>query len=222
MYVFRFDVVFSNFPFLLEGVKNTLIVTAIAMVLGVVFGLATAIIRLARIPVLTQLVVGYIEFFRDTPALVQVMWLFFCLPILLGVHLSAGVSGTLALGLNAGAFLSEIFRAGIQAIPTGHIEAALSLAMTRSMIMRRIILPQAIRIILPPLGNSFISLLKDSSLVSVIAVAELMRKADELNTRTYRPLEVYTVAAMMYFVMTYTISQVMLAVERRMARRGRR
>ncbi len=221
MYDFRFDVVWNHLPFLLGGVANTLLVTALAMAIGVVVGLAAALVRLASVPVLTPVTVGYVEFFRGTPALVQVMWFFFCLPIFLGVHPSALVSGTLALGLNAGAFLSEIFRAGIQAIPAGHVGAGLSLGMSRSTVMRRIVLPQAIRIVLPPLGNSLISLLKDSSLVSVIAVAELMRKADELNTTTYRPLEVYTVAAMLYFAMTFSIAQIMLAVERRLWRKRR-
>lgn len=222
MYDFRFDVVWNNLPFLLQGVVNTLLVTVVAMGIGVLVGLASAIVRLAGIPVLTQLTIGYVEFFRGTPALVQVIWFFFCLPIFLGVHPSALVSGTLALGLNAGAFLSEIFRAGIQAIPVGHVEAGLSLGMSRALVMRRIVLPEAVRIVLPPLGNNLISLLKDSSLVSVIAVAELMRKADELNTITYRPLEVYTVAAMLYFAMTFSLAQVMLAIERRLSRRRKR
>lgn len=219
MYDFRFDVVFSNFSFLLEGVQLTLIVTSLALCMGVTIGLMTAIIRLAKIRILTPVVVGYVEFFRGTPPLVQIMWFFFGLPILTGVHLPAAVSGTLALGLNAGAFLSEVFRAGIQAIPTGHIEAGLSVGMSRFMVMRRIILPQAIVIILPALGNIFISLIKDSSLVSVIAVDELMRRGDELNALTYRPIEVYTVVALMYFTMTFATSRLMLAWEARLGRR---
>lgn len=216
MYEFRFDVVFSNSWFLIEGIKSTLLVTAGALLIGVFLGLITAIVRRAQVPVLTQIAVAYIEFFRGTPALIQIVWMFFCLPLLLGIQISALVAGTLALGLNAGAFLSEIFRAGLQAVPVGHIEAGLSIGMSRTKVLRRIVLPQAIRIVLPPLGNSFISLLKDSSLVSVIAVAELMRKADELNTITYRPLEVYTVVAVMYFVMTYSIAQIVLFMERRL------
>ena len=219
MYDFRFDVVFSNFSFLLEGIRLTLIITSLALVMGVFVGLLTAIIRLAKVPVLTPFVVGYVEFFRGTPPLVQIMWFFFGLPLLLGVHIPGEVSGTLALGLNAGAFLSEVFRAGIQAIPIGHIEAGFSVAMSRLTVMRRIILPQAIVIILPALGNIFISLIKDSSLVSVIAVDELMRRGDELNTRTYRPIEVYTFVAFMYFALTYATSRLMLAWEARLGRR---
>ena len=219
MYDFRFDVVFSNFSFLLEGVRLTLIITSLALSMGVVIGLLTAIIRLAKVPILTPVLVGYVEFFRGTPPLVQIMWFFFGLPILLGVHIPGEVSCTIALGLNAGAFLSEIFRAGIQAVPVGHIEAGLSVAMSRFTVMRRVILPQAIVIILPALGNIFISLIKDSSLVSVIAVDELMRRGDELNTRTYRPIEVYTVVAFMYFALTYATSRLMLAWEDRLGRR---
>ena len=219
MYDFRFDVVFSNFSFLLEGVRLTLIITSLALVMGVIVGLLTAIIRLAKVPVLTPFVIGYVEFFRGTPPLVQIMWFFFGLPLLLGVHIPSEVSGTLALGLNAGAFLSEVFRAGIQAIPIGHVEAGLSVAMSRLTVMRRIILPQAIVIVLPALGNIFISLIKDSSLVSVIAVDELMRRGDELNTRTYRPIEVYTCVAFMYFALTYATSRLMLAWEARLGRR---
>jgi polar amino acid transport system permease protein len=222
MYTFRFDVVFASLPFLLDGIRLTLVVTGVALSMGVVIGLITAVIRLARIPILNPIVAGYVEFFRGTPALVQIMWFFFGLPIILGVQISAGVSGTVALGLNAGAFLSEVFRAGIQAIPPGHIDAGLSLAMSRLMVFRRIILPQAIVIVLPALGNIFISLIKDSSLVSVIAVDELMHRGDDLNTRTYRPIEVYTVVAFIYFTMTYTIAQIMNAWEKRLRRRRKK
>lgn len=218
MYDFRFDAILkvSNLTFLLEGAVFTIYITLAAMVLGTVVGLIAAIIRLSRLPVLSQLAVAYIEFFRGTPPLVQIMWFYFVLPMATGYDVPAIVSGTIALGLNVGAFLAEVFRAGIQAVPKGHIEAAESLSMTPLMIMRRIVLPQAIRIIIPAYGNYFISLVKDSALVSVIAVGELMRHANELNSQTYLPIEVYTVAAVIYFAMTYSVSQLMLWVERRL------
>lgn len=218
MYDFRFDAILkvSNLTFLLEGAVFTIYITLAAMALGTVVGLIAAIIRLSRLPVLSQLAVAYIEFFRGTPPLVQIMWFYFVLPMATGYDVPAIVSGTIALGLNVGAFLAEVFRAGIQAVPKGHIEAAQSLSMTPLMIMRRIVLPQAIRIIIPAYGNYFISLVKDSALVSVIAVGELMRHANELNSQTYLPIEVYTVAAVIYFAMTYSVSQLMLWVERRL------
>lgn len=218
MYDFRFDAILnvSNLTFLLEGAVFTVYITLAAMALGTVVGLIAAIIRLSRLPVISQLAVAYIEFFRGTPPLVQIMWFYFVLPMATGYDVPAIVSGAIALGLNVGAFLAEVFRAGIQAVPKGHIEAAESLSMTPLMVMRRIVLPQAIRIIIPAYGNYFISLVKDSALVSVIAVGELMRHSNELNSQTYLPIEVYTVAAIIYFAMTYSVSQFMLWVERRL------
>lgn len=218
MYDFHFEVVFSNFGFLLTGAKFTLLISLVAMGIGMVAGLIAALLRLSRIAVISHIAVAYIDFFRGTPPLVQIMWFYFVLPLITGYNVPAIVSGTIALGLNVGAFLAEVFRAGIQAIPRGHVEAGLCLAMTRTMIMRRIILPQATRIILPAAGNYFISMIKDSALVSVIAVGELMRRADELNTQTYRPIEVYTVAAVMYFVMTFVVSRLLLRFEKRLSR----
>lgn len=215
MYTFDFTIVLNNVPFLLSGIYYTILISLIALALGVLVGAIAALMRLSGSRTARYVSIAYIEFFRDTPLLVQVMWFFFALPILLDIQISAIVAATLALGLNAGAFLAEIFRAGIQSVPVGQVEAAKALGLHSWSVFRLIVAPQAMRIVLPAVGNSFISLIKDSSLASVIAVAELMRRADEINTRTYRPLEVYTVVAVVYFVLTFTTSLALSALERR-------
>ncbi|RWI88887.1 amino acid ABC transporter permease [Mesorhizobium sp.] len=215
MYVFDFTVVLNSLPFLLSGVYYTIAISVASLVLGVLVGSFAAVMRLSKSRLARYASITYIEFFRDTPLLVQVMWFFFALPILLNIQISAVVAATLALGLNAGAFLAEIFRAGIQSVPVGQVEAAKALGLHRWSVFRLVVAPQALRIVLPALGNSFISLIKDSSLASVISVAELMRRADEINTRTYRPLEVYTVAAIVYFALTFATSLALSGLERR-------
>lgn len=215
MYEFNFKIVINSLPLLLSGVYFTVFISLIALAIGVLMGLLAALMRLYGNRVARYAATGYIEFFRDTPLLVQVMWFFFCLPILLNIEISAFIAATLALGLNAGAFLAEIFRAGIQSIPKGQLEAARALGLHPWNVFHLIVAPQALRIILPAVGNSFISLIKDSSLASVIAVAELMRRADEINSRTYRPLEVYTVVAFVYFALTLMTSLALSALERR-------
>jgi His/Glu/Gln/Arg/opine family amino acid ABC transporter permease subunit len=187
MYQFNFTIVLNSLPFLLAGIYYTVVISLSALVLAVMIGLIAAVSRLSNNRPARYAAICYIEFFRDTPLLVQLMWIFFCLPIILNVEVSAFFAATLALGLNCGAFLAEIFRAGIQSIPKGQVEAARALGLHRWSVFCFIVAPQALRIVLPAIGNSFVSLIKDSSLASVIAVAELMRRADEINTRTYRP-----------------------------------
>lgn len=202
-YEWHFEVVLENLPFLLQGIIVTVTVTVIAMASGLILGLLAALARLSGNRWVGRPAYLYVEFFRTTPLLVQIIWIYYCMPILFGVSLPDIVSASLALSLNVGAYLSEIYRAGITSIAKGQTEAALALGMTRYQVMRRIILPQAVTRMLPPIGNTWISLFKDSSLVSTIAVADLTYQGRVLAAYNYRPLEVLTTVAVLYFVLTY-------------------
>lgn len=202
-YQWRFDLAIRYIPFLLQGVKMTILITFISMGIGMVIGLFAALIRLSKIRVLYSLTTFYVDFFRSTPVLVQLIWVYYCVPIITGRSFSAFASGVIALSLYVGSFLAEIYRAGILSISKGQTEAALALGMTGRQAMRRIILPQAVTRMLPPMGSMFISLFKESSLASAIAVAELMWQAQALIAFLFRPMEVFTLTALLYLILTY-------------------
>jgi len=157
----------------------------------------------------------YIWLIRGTPLLVQLFLIYFGLPQL-GIHLSAFVSSVLGLGINSGAYIAEVFRGGIEAVPVGQTEASMSLGMGKFLAMRRIILPQALRVALPTLGNQFIITLKDSSLCSVITMAELLQTSQRFASLTFAALEFYTAAAALYLLMTTVISFILDRLERRL------
>ena len=195
----------------------TVQVSLVAMVGGMAIGLVVALLRIARVPVLNGLASLYVDFFRSTPVLAQLIWIYYALPILTGQSLTAFVAGSLGLSLYAGSFFSEIFRAGILSIERGQSEAALALGMTRAQAMRRVILPQAMVRMLPPIGSSLITLVKDSALLSIISVPELMRQSETLASLTFRRMEVLTVAAVVYFGLTYPLSRAVDYLHRRYA-----
>jgi len=202
-YQWDFSVVWEELPMLLDGLKMTVALTFIIFAIGQILGLIIAAIRYSRVPVLTQLATAYVEFFRTTPLYTQVVWIFYCLPIVIGLTVSAFVGAVIAFSLNFAAFQSEIYRAGLLSIFKGQGEAALALGMTPLQALRRIILPQAFKRVMPPTANMFVGLFKDTSVVSMIAVADLMYRSRKLVTDTYRPLEVLTVTALIYFILTY-------------------
>jgi His/Glu/Gln/Arg/opine family amino acid ABC transporter permease subunit len=216
-YTWHWSVLFSHgaLALLVTGLKYTLIVAALALVFGNVLGLLVALLRLSKKPPFAQLAYVYTDFFRTTPALVQLIWIFYVMPVLFHVSLSPVVSGVLALSLNAGAFLSEIFRAGLKSIGRGQRDAAFVLGLSPVQTFRHVVFPQAVRRVLPPAGNVFISLIKDSSLLSVIAVPELTYQSQTFVTNTFRPLEIYTALAVLYFALTYPLSLLTSALERR-------
>jgi His/Glu/Gln/Arg/opine family amino acid ABC transporter permease subunit len=216
-YSVRLNVVTDNWLFLVSGVNATLGVTAAALALGVVLGLPLGMARLSARRYLFAPAVGYIEVFRNTPALVQLIWIYNCLPILTGINLSAVASCTVALGLNAAAYIAEIFRAGIQSIDRGQVDAARSLGMSYLQAMRKVVLPQAFRRMIPAFVNETVSLLKYSSLVSVLGVADLTYQAQALSTTTYRPIEVFTFVAFLYFVLCTLLSYFARRLELRLA-----
>ncbi len=216
-YTFRFEVVRDNLGFLLWGIKATLLVTAAALAVGVVLGLIVALGRMSKRASLRAVAVAYIELFRNTPALVQLIWVYYCLPILTGINMSAAVSCTLALAVNAAAYIAEIIRGGIQGVDRGQVEAARTLGMSYAQTMRKIVLPQAFRRMIPPFVNESVSLLKFSSLVSVLGVADLTYQAQVLSTTTFRPIEIFTFIAIVYLVICSTMSYAARLLEIRLA-----
>jgi His/Glu/Gln/Arg/opine family amino acid ABC transporter permease subunit len=217
MYVFRFDVVWEYLPYLLNGVWITMLVTACSIAIGTAIGVAIALCRLSSNPLLSLPARGYIEFFRNTPTLVKLVWVFYLVPIVIGVQTSALTSCIIAMAVSAGAYIAEIIRGGIQDVPRGDIEAAQAVGMTSTQVLRRIVMPQAIRKTLPPLANTFIVFLKYSSLVSVLGVGDLTYRANVVSTTTFRPLEAYTILALFYFVLCYVLSRCLGVVEKSMA-----
>ncbi len=211
----RFDKVIEYLPLLLQGTKLTIQLTVIAVGCGTVIGLFISLMRLSRFRPFSLAARCYTDFFRGTPLLTQIVLFYYGLPQLLGLNsFSAYFSASLTLSLNSGAYIAEIFRAGIQSIHKGQMEAARSLGMTYSQAMRYIILPQAFKRSIPPLGNEFIAMLKDSSLVSVITLQELMMSGKIIVGRNFRAFETYIIVAFIYLVMTTTISQFVSYLER--------
>nr|WP_299245119.1 amino acid ABC transporter permease [uncultured Halomonas sp.] len=214
---FQFDwqAAIASIPYLLEGIPWTLLISfgglAIGFVIGIVFGLA----RLSPIPLLRWPAIVYIEIFRGTPVLVQVLFIFYGLPQLLGGPINALTAGIAAIALNAGAYISEIVRGGVQSIEKGQREAGLSLGLSRTQAFRYIIWPQALRRMIPALGNQGIVSIKDTSLFSVIGVGELVRQGQVYIATTFTALEVYFMVALMYLAITLSLSLALRLLERR-------
>lgn len=209
-----FDVL-KFIPILLEGALITIQITFLSLILALIIGLFTALARISNSKILNKIAGFYISVIRGTPLLVQLMYVYFVLPDL-GINLSPFSAGVIGLAIYEGAYLAEIFRAGIQSIGKGQMEAAYSIGMNNRTAMRRIILPQAFRNVIPPVGNSAILLLKNSSLCAFIAVNELMHTAELLATSTFRNLEIFTLVAIMYWVLHYPMKQLVQYLERRM------
>lgn len=214
------NIIVQYFPFLAKGALLTLEISILSLVLGLIFGLAAALGKLSRNFAVRHIAAFYIWLIRSTPLLVQLFIIYFGLPQL-GIDLGPYISGVLGLGLNVGAYNAETIRGGIQSIPNGQQEAARSLGMGSALAMRRIILPQALRIIIPPLGNNFIILIKDTSLVSTITLVELTLTAQRFIGSTYKPFEMYIMAAFLYAVLTTTASLLLGKLETRTATGGR-
>jgi His/Glu/Gln/Arg/opine family amino acid ABC transporter permease subunit len=211
---FNFPVMREVLPFLLKGALWTIIFSASSEVIGILFGLTTAIIRVTKIKVLSQIAVIYVDLFRGTPLLMQIIFVYYALPYV-GINLPAPLAGIVALSINSGAYVSEIFRAGIESIDKGQIEAARSLGMSYMQAMRYVVIPQTMKRVLPPLTNEFVALIKDSSLLSVIAISELMRSAKEMMTWKMNPSSL-TAAAIMYLIITIPLTRLVSYLEKKM------
>ena len=207
----------NNIQFLLSGIGFTISVALSAITISIVVGLLVALPALSRFRFLRGASRTYVELFRSVPMLVMVLWVYYGLPVLLDVRLDAFAAGIIALALCDSAFEAEIFRAGIQSIDHGQSEAADALGLGYVDKMRYVILPQAIRRVLPPLGNQFVYMLKASSLLSAIGLTELTRRATELVVIEYRPLEIYTFLVVEYLVLILIVSWLVRRLERRMA-----
>jgi polar amino acid transport system permease protein len=215
-YTWQFGVVWQYRWAILKGVVTTWELTLLALGIASALGLILAILSMSRIRVVRLPAIWVIEFFRGMPALVVLVWIYYSLPILTGINFGGFVSSVIGLAVCQSAYSAEIFRAGIEAIDRGQMESARSLGMSHVLAMRRIILPQAIRVMVPPFINTFANMLKWTSLASVVAVAEVLQRAENVIQLTYRPMEVYTAVALLYFVMIFPFSWLSRGVERRL------
>ena len=204
-------------PLLLAGAGVTIEITAIAVGLGFIFGLITSVCRLSGVKVLQVIAVCYVNIIRGTPMLVQIFLIYFALPMVIGERINPFVAAVAACSINSGAYVSEIFRAGIQSVDKGQMEAGRSLGLSWMQTMRYVILPQAFKHVIPPLGNEFISMTKETSLVSVIGFEELTRRGQLIIAKTYGSFEIWLTVAAIYLVMTLTIARLVSYLERRFA-----
>ena len=213
---FDWNVIIDYFPDLLAGVKVTLSITILSLLIGLVFGLALALARISGWKIISWPAYVYIEFFRTTPPLVQIVWFYFVVPVIIGMELSAFQAASIALGLNIAAFLGEIFRAGIQGIDKTQIDATRVLGLGSMDSYRYVILPQAFRIVLPPTTTTIMLLMKGTSLATAIGTLELMRVGQLISLETFRPFEILTAVAVIYFLITYPVAYGMRRLERKM------
>jgi polar amino acid transport system permease protein len=204
------------YGFFIEGTSITLFLSFFGVVLGVVLGVILALMKLSKNILLKSFSSAYIELVRGTPLLVQLYIIYYGLPRLVGVDFNDNTLGIVAISLNSAAYVGEIIRAGILSIDKGQLEAARSLGMPHGMAMTSIIIPQAFKNILPALGNEFIVLIKESSIVSVVGIHDLMYNADTVRGNTYLPFEPLVIAALIYFTITFILSKLLSLLERRM------
>ena len=210
--------------FFLEGCKNTLILALFSVLIGTLGGTLLSLCRMSKFKPLKYIAVAIVEFVRGTPLMVQLMFIFYGLPMI-GVtfpdisfipNFSRFMAGVVAMSLNSSAYVSEIIRSGIQAVDPGQMEAARSIGFTYGESMRKVILPQAVKNILPALGNEFVTVIKESSIVSVIGIADLMFRTNDVIAVTYRSLQALLIAALLYFIMTFITGRLVSLAERKM------
>ena len=199
-------------PSLLLGAVATIEVTLLSIFFAMILGLIVAVIRSSTVRVLTMPATLFVDLMRGTPLLLQIFYIYYVLP-LAGIALESFTAGVIALSLNYAAYLSEVFRSGIVAVPGGQREAAWSLGLPARETMTRVVLPQAVRLVIPAVGNYFVSLFKDSALVSVIALTELMRAGQLLAASTYKHFEIYTLVALIYLAISYPATWLVRWVE---------
>jgi putative glutamine transport system permease protein len=208
--------VVENFPLLLEGYRTTVVVSLLAMLLSLALGILVAGMRTSPLAPLRWLATAYVEVFRNTPLLIQLYFYFFGLTRL-GLRLSAFEAGVAALGIYTGAYVAEVVRSGILSIDRGQTEAARALGLSGFQTLRFVVLPQAVRTVLPPLGNLGIALVKNSALVGSIALADLLYVADLIQSRTFRTFEVFTAVVVFYLSLTLPLALLVSRLERRLA-----
>ena len=212
----KLDNGYDNIRFLISGLNVTLIISVLSIFFSLVIGLLISLLGLGKNKFLKVINRIYIEIFRSIPLLVLLLWVYYGLPIVVGISLSPFIAGILSLALSDSAFEAEVFRAGIQSIPKGQRDAARSIGLNKYQAMRLVIFPQALRVILPAIGNQFVYVVKMSSLVSIIGLADLTRKANELVVSVYRPLEIYTFLVIEYLVLILVISYLVRKLENKL------
>lgn len=205
------------FPLLLEGVKYTILIALIGILLGFVLGAVAGIGRLSKNKIVYGISSLYVEVIRGTPLMVQALYIYFAIPLITGININPLLAGIVTIAINAGAYISEIIRGAIQSVDKGQIEAGRSLGLNKTLTFIHITWPQAFKAMLPNLGNQFIISLKDTSLLTVIGVAELTRQGTIVVSSSFRAVEIYTMVGLIYLVLTLSISFALRFVERRLA-----
>lgn len=219
-YRWDFTPVLANWALLADGLVNTLKITGTALSCGLVLGLVLALMRLSRHRLASWPAGFVIEVFRTTPPLVQLFWFFFALPLLVGIEMTPFVAGAVTFSIQSAAFFAEVFRAGIQSVERGQWDGARAIGMTQAQAMRRIVLPQAVKRMIPAFMERAIELMKTTTLVATISYADLLFAANEVSQKTFRPLETYTVVALVYFFVIFLASLLARQLELRLARSG--
>ncbi len=221
----NFDFMADYYNFFINGTQITVFLAFFSVLFGIFIGIFLALFKLSSNKILKGFATAYIEFIRGTPLLVQLFIIYYGLPMLgiefpdfslMGQNVGDFMAGVVAMSINSGAYVAEIFRAGIQSVDKGQMEAARSLGMPYSLSMKKIILPQAFKNILPALGNEFITVIKESAIVSIIGIHDLMYNADTVRGNTYKPFEPLIVAALIYFILTFSLSKLVGLMERRL------
>ena len=207
---------YSNLQFLLSGLSITVSISIISIFFSLLLGFFISLLSLNNLKIFKWINLIYIEIFRSIPLLVLLLWVYYGLPVLFGISFGPFVAGIISLALSDSAFEAEIFRAGLQSVSKGQKDAAKSIGLNKYQEMRHVILPQALRIILPAIGNQFVYVLKMSSLVSILGLADLTRKANELVVSVYRPLEIYTFLVLEYLILILIISYFVRLLEKKL------
>ena len=215
-YNFDWTVINEYGGLLLDGLKVTFEVSIVGEIAALLIGLIVGLAKSNRSPVLNVPASLFVDVFRAVPLLVLLIWLYYGLAIILNIDFTPFEAGVLGLGLLYGAFLAEIFRSGLQAVPTGQREAAMTLGLSRFQTATRIVIPQAVRIVAPALANTYVGMVKDATLVSVVGLTEIMRTAQTVVVTTFRPFEIYTFVAAVYLVIVLIFSRLVGLLERRL------
>ena len=213
---FRWAGVIEFLPQLWIGLLYTLLVSVVGLVIGFALGAVFGLFRLSRFRVLRWIATIYIEALRGTPLMVQALWIFFALPLLIGFNLSSLTAAFIVIGVNSGAYIAEIVRGAVQSVDNGQMEAGRSLGMSHHKTMLKVIWPQAFKRMIPPLGNQFIISIKDTSLLSVILVPELLFQARSIASNHFNTVEIYTTVAVFYLAVTLSLSIVLRVIEKRL------
>ena len=203
-------------PALLQGLYYTLLISVVGLIIGFILGAIFGLGRISRSKILYGISAVYVEVLRGTPVLVQAIWIYFALPLIIGFNIPSLAAGIIVIGLNSGAYIAEIVRGAVQSVEKGQMEAGRSLGLSRHLTMCYVIWPQAFKRMIPPLGNQFIISIKDTSLLSVILVPELIFQGRLVASNHFNAVEIYTTVAIFYLVITLTLSKILNLMEKRL------